>query len=383
MNSSIDGKGQDVPAFPEFRPYRTDLVYRFLSRDGRSGPVKTGLLYFAVSYVLLLGLGLLTGQFFGRHNAPPMYTGIVDHLNMGFLAPVGAALLCHLYGTIESCFQYAYSEQLLPKEEQHSYLLFIRRLDRFYNALLPVVLSIGLSIAFSSYNYLMKPTETTWLGVGAGLSGLYGRFFVTVNYSMVILIVYKCIVTVCGLHHFLATQKIRVQPMHPDRCGGLRPIGALAVAVNYFLAIVMVFISLLVFFDEFARTQPIYFILFLIFYGLAPFLLFFSLAKASRRMRETKQRSLKRLANTFDRYYSLLDRGDDVEVYDVAVAEEIGKVYPLYDIVEKMPVWPFDIRSVVRFFTTITLPAVLFIIQQLFDTGSVIHIAFRKLLGMQ
>ena len=383
MSSTITDDQPTGTPFPKFCPYRTDVIYRCFSFDGRFGPVRAGLVYLGISYVSLHLLGLLTGQFFGRNGAPPMYTGIVDHLNMGFLAPIGAALLCHLYGAIESCFRYVHREQLIPCDEQPAYLRFITRLDCLYNARFPVFASVGLSIVLNSYNYFVKPTASTWLGVRSGFSGFYGRLFVTVNYAMIILVVYKCVITVWGLHHFLANQTVRVQPMHPDRCGGLRPIGALAVAVNYFIAIVMLFISLLVFFDEFARSQLFFFALFAIFYALAPFLLFFSLSKASRRMRETKRINLQRLARTFDSYYSKLETAGDDKVYDIEIAEELGKVYPLYEIVERMPVWPFDVGSVVRFFMTITLPALLFLVQQMFDTGSVVHIGLRKLLGIK
>jgi len=366
----------------EFKPYKTDIVFQGLSAIAGRNPVMISLIYFLLSYVFLQLIGLSTGQFYGKNGAPPMYTVFVDNLNLAFLAPLGAGLLCYLYKMICQCFKYITDERLIEKSEEINYQSFINKLDKLYNSRIAITISASLSIIINSYNYLFKPTTATWLGLHSGISGAYGRFFVTINYFMILLIIYKCIVTVWGLYKLLSKYTLRVQPMHPDSCGGLRPIGSLAIAVNYFIGVVLIFISLLFFFDEYARNQAIYPILFILFYALAPFLLFFTLSKANRRMREMKAVSLKRLANTFDHYYRKLDSSGDSNLYDTSTADEITKIYDLYNIVEKMPVWPFDIRSLVRFFTTITLPAFIFLIQQLLDSGSLIHIWFRKILGL-
>lgn len=364
-------------------PYQTDIAFRLISRNMRFGPLRVGAFYFFLSYVALQAIGLATGQFFGRNGVPPMHTGLVDHLNMAFLAPVGAALLCHLYRSITHCFTYISQEGLLQDQDTEGYKQLTDKLGLLYNSKWAVAITILVSVAFNAFNYFGKPTEQTWLGVDAGLSGFYGRFFVTLNYHMIMLIVYKSGITVWGLHRLLALYRLKIQPMHPDRCGGLKPLGTLSVAVSNFLGVVMVFISLLVFFDPFARQLIIYPILFVGFYALAPFLMFFSLSKASGQMRSTKAESLRRLANTFDWYYRKLESSGKDGHYDLKTAEEIGKIYQLYGIVEKMPVWPFDMHSVVRFFTTITLPAVFFVIQQILTVDSVLYIAVRKLLGME
>ena len=364
-------------------PFQTDIAFQFISRNMRLGPVRVAIFYFLLSYVALLGIGLATGQFFGRNGAPPMHTGLVHHLNMAFLAPVGAGFLCHLYRSISNCFNYISQEGLLQDQDREGFSRLTDKLGQLYNSKWAVVITILVSVAFNAFNYFTKPTDQTWLGVDAGLSGLYGRVFVTINYHMIMLIVYKSAITVWGLHRLLALFRLKIQPMHPDRCGGLKPLGTLSVAVSNFLGIVMVFISLLVIFDPYARQQLIYPILFVGFYTLAPFLMFFSLSKASWQMRDTKAESLRRLANTFDLYFQKLESSGKGDHYDLKSAEEIGTIYRLHDIVEKMPVWPFDMRSVLRFFTTITLPAAFFLVQQFLSTDSVLYIALRKFFGSE
>ena len=52
---------------------------------------------------------------------------------------------------------------------------------------------------------------------------------------------------------------------------------------------------------------------------------------------------------------SELSRGSADQAYDIKDAEEVAKIYALYEIVKKMPVWPFDARTIGRFATTAAL----------------------------
>lgn len=90
-------------------------------------------------------------------------------------------------------------------------------------------------------------------------------------------------------------------------------------------------------------------------------------------MAAKKKEALDRLGITFNFYYEKLSKSSEETVFDVQSADEISKVYRLYEIVDKMPVWPFDVKSVTRFFATITLPLVVFLLQLLTDTGSILY----------
>ena len=361
-------------------PYRTDYVFRAATRFTRRNPFLTAALYFVVSYGGLYLLGFLTGRLDGFGEIAPYLSSsdvgvIVDNISLAFLAPVGAGLLCVLYAKIEGAFSYIESERILDNESDRvEHAAFVEMVDRLYNSRAAAIIGLVAAASFSAYNYVGK--TGTWLSIDGGLPGLWGRFFITINYYIVVTILYKCAVSVWALQKTLA-HDIRVRPLHPDRCGGLQPIGSLSIAINNFLALVIFWCALLSFFDSYAQRQVIYAVAFALLYAAAPFLLFGSLAKAHKVMLREKNTALDRLSATFEKHYERLTRGPKERSLDVSSADEIVKVHSLYRIVTAMPVWPFDMRSLRRVGGTFLVPLLLFLIKQATsDTGFL-----RKLFG--
>lgn len=167
---------------------------------------------------------------------------------------------------------------------------------------------------------------------------------------------------------------IAVQPMHPDGAAGLRPVGRLSIAVNYFLALILMFFTLMLVFDPFSREQPLYVVLCAVFYLLAPVLMVLSLSRANKTMTAKKEAEIARLQLTFKHYYSELSKGSRTEIYSIKNADGIASVYRLYEIVDRMPVWPFDIRNTARFVTSILIPLIIFLWGQISDPSTVIKL---------
>lgn len=360
-----------------FSAYRTDPVSRLFMAAASCHPVRLGFLYFFISFAMTYLIGMITGQFSGKNGLPPMLSQVVDNVNLALVAPIGAALLGNLYNSIRSTFLDVIGESILPAEDHPGYREFLVRLDRLYNNGFVLIAAMTVSIAFNTYNYLFK--LDSWLSVAGGITGLYGRFFIVLNYYIIALIVYKVAVTVWALQRVLA-MNIVIQPMHPDNAGGLRPFGQLSVAINSFLAVVIVFITMLLVFDPFAGGNPVYVASFVLLYISAPFLLVLSLSKANRKMADKKREAMNRLGVTFDHYYQKLSRGAHDDPYDIESADELIRIKDLYGVVESMPVWPFDTKSVKRFITTITLPVIVFLINQLTSTDSVLYQWFSGIL---
>lgn len=354
----------------EFIPYRTDVVFRAFNKVARNNPLYAALLCFLVSFVGLYLVGILTGQFYGKNGVSPMYTQSVDIINLAFLVPVGTGLLCNLYNNIFRTIMVLKTEGVVSPGDAADLNTTISRLESLLNNMPLIIGAILISLAINVYNYFQR--VDSWVGVNAGLTGIYGRLVIILSYFMIGVVTHKCIVTVWFMRKAL-NYDIVIQPMHPDRAGGLRSIGRLSVAVNYFLGLIIIFFSLLIMFHPNARQQPLYLLIFVLFYILAPILLFLSLSKAYKKMAAKKKEALDRLGITFNYYYEKLSRSSGEAIYDIQSADEISKVYRLYEIVDKMPVWPFDVKSVMRFFATITLPLVVFLLQLLTDTGSILY----------
>ena len=75
--------------------------------------------------------------------------------------------------------------------------------------------------------------------------------------------------------------------------------------------------------------------------------------------------------------YSTVEILKGINEGDDRVLRFIYKSY--YEIVEKMPVWPFDFKSIRRFISTIALPLIIFLINQLTSSDSVFYQFFKLL----
>jgi hypothetical protein len=364
----------------EIIPYRNDILFLCFKAITNNRPWLMGIYYFLISFAGVYLVGLFTGQLHGKNGLLPMYdlSRLVDNINIGFLAPVGAGLLCYLYNTIQASMKEIGEDGILPQEALGKYRELLYWLEGRYNNRWIAGMAFVLSLAVNLFNYFLKPDS--WLGINGGVTGIYGRIFIFFNFNIIALIVYKCAMTVWALHKILQLPFI-VRPMHPDRSGGLRSIGQLAFATNSFLVLLLAFFTILITFDTFVKTQPIYICIVLLFYLFAPFSIFFSLGKAHQRMAKKKEEILRKLSLTFDEYYQKMIDSGHMKTYELKYAADIESVSKLYDIVDKMPVWPFDFSTVLRFFTSIAIPLAVFIKQSIIDDNGWQTIV--KYLGIQ
>ena len=95
-------------------------------------------------------------------------------------------------------------------------------------------------------------------------------------------------------------------------------------------------------------------------------------------MKKKKELALDKLHHTFQYHYNNLVSGQKKHVYDIKQADDIASIYQLYEIVEKMPIWPFNMKNWIRFFSLITLPVIVFIIEMLTNTDSVFWLFIRR-----
>lgn len=289
----------------------------------------TALVYFSFSFIVTYAIGWLTGQLNGKNGLKAMYAATLDNINLAVIAPVGAGLLCYLYCTITDSFSRLASEGTIAAEDRLAYDAFLRRIDALYNNRPVLWTALGLSVLINVFNYVNK--DSSWLGINGGITGIYGRLFVVINFFLIALILYKCAITVFAMR-LVFQFNINVQPLHPDRSGGLLPIGKLAIAVNYFVGLILLFFTLLITLDPFVKMNIAYIGIIVGFYAISPFLLFSSLQE--------------------------MNRSSNPEAVDIKRADEIIKVNQLYRIVDEMPVWPFDVRSLIRLGSTLSIPLV-------------------------
>lgn len=144
---------------------------------------------------------------------------------------------------------------------------------------------------------------------------------------------------------------LKVRPLHPDTCGGLKSFGELCIRFDYIFLVGAVGSVLYLFFSEGIEVE-LYFSIFLVYCFFVTFFFFYPLWPIHTVMKAQKYDLLNKLNEKLDPAYQ--------EIADVDISteklEEIEKMGKIYDRVSNMPVWPFDTGGLIRFLTAVFMP---------------------------
>ena len=190
--------------------------------------------------------------------------------------------------------------------------------------------------------------------------------------------------------------KIEVRPLAPDRSGGLKTLGSLALGfVYYMVPFSLVIVAHYLTWGE--LTVGLLCGLLAYFPGVV-FVFFFPLGAVHKVMREGKEATLRQLSGLHyhvnrEILLGLGKRYPDQTTEPSGLAfkhtEQISETHGEAELLERkqeielldsmyrkaaaMPVWPFNVRILSRFFSVSLVPYFLVMMQLLLDTGSVFH----------
>ncbi|MFH0815434.1 MAG: hypothetical protein V1934_01260, partial [Methanobacteriota archaeon] len=164
-----------------------------------------------------------------------------------------------------------------------------------------------------------------------------------------------------------AKKALKLRPLCPDGAAGLAAFGRLSLSMISITIVPM--IALVVIFAkgiELRHASDYIGALPMIFYMLLIILIFFlPLSSAHNAMSTAKEKELKILGEEFNKAYEIFSR----EIKKKGITDELQKsveymnrIGSLYDHVEKMAVWPFDIQVMAQFIFTFMLPLITLII---------------------
>lgn len=162
---------------------------------------------------------------------------------------------------------------------------------------------------------------------------------------------------------------LQVQPLHPDRAGGLGKFGKLAWRIDIIIIPVIVFLIAYFLFSESMDVNMFAIIIFLTL-ALIPFLFFVPLRGLNTAMKEARTQEMGYLSLEFHKYYWVMrdwiEGEKGISEYEGSYAEEaIQRIIMLYDRAENMPVWPFGRSTIGKVATTVIIPLVIVAIQLL------------------
>lgn len=220
-----------------------------------------------------------------------------------------------------------------------------------------IYISTFIIILLSLYGYhktltLEYPVVTSYDTRFFPLSGIV--FYATAIFLayLVIPTLYKGVRLIFLPRKLHRTFGIRVRPLHPDGCGGLKSLGDLCIRFDYIFLVGAVGSALRLFFSEGGEFE-LYFYFFLVYAFLVTFFFLYPLWPVHNVMKAQKYHLLNRLNERLDPAYQEIAESADISVENL---EKLEKMDIIYRRVNGMPVWPFDTGGLLRFLTTVFVP---------------------------
>lgn len=182
-------------------------------------------------------------------------------------------------------------------------------------------------------------------------------------YFLLAVLVWKLSVIVLYTRKLCRNFEIIIQPLNPDKCGGLKPIGDLCLDIN--LLIFFAGIGLAIYYHIAPQEISPYLLIFILGYlALSIFLFFFPLSEAHGAMKYYKDQLLDDLSKRLNLEYKKMQdqiREKGIEV-NYTKLDRLEKIEKIYQKAELMPIWPFDKNTLTTFSYRVMFPVVLVII---------------------
>ena len=210
-------------------------------------------------------------------------------------------------------------------------------------------------------------------------SGVAVHLVYALLYFVLIIILYKSILLIYFLRKLHKTFDFQVNPLHPDKSGGLKPLGDFCIAINYILFIF--FIAIIAYFAFPPREEldmGLYFgVPSYIFF--ATFLFVYPLWPVHDSMKKQKYEILGKLKEKLGpEYWEPLENLAEKDMYESLQTSGILKPERIYEIADIMRVWPFDVSGLLLFVAAASIPA-LSVIAITYGDGGLVKVAIALL----
>ncbi|MCC5637581.1 hypothetical protein LC593_17395 [Nostoc sp. CHAB 5844] len=174
------------------------------------------------------------------------------------------------------------------------------------------------------------------------------------------------------LRRELERKEFNINPLHPDRCGGLRSLSDYALKTAYLAGVLGIMVGFIEYqFITRGTGQNYWFVHLIIPLDvLLSIICFFGpLLAAHRGMKKAKEELLHEIARQFQVDYSKIHASltGDAETLKQGT-EKIKNLRAFYSLTDKFPVWPFDVQTFRQFLLTVStplLPLLIGIVQKL------------------
>ena len=227
----------------------------------------------------------------------------------------------------------------------------------FFSFVLAVITSVAYfksrayTEAWTSINLIAKFTSTIAYFVG--------------SYLMIMLIL-TLITNYRTLRQILHNKRFNLNPLHPDRCGGLKSLSEYSLKTASLAIVFCVMIVLMLY--QFRDTEVYKWIMLGIplYVVIASTCFFAPLITAHTKMKEAKDKLLSSISKQFqeDYLYAQKELNGNAEKLKEAVAK-IQQTQTLHDLIDQFPVWPFNAATFRKFSIFLITPLLPFFFELL------------------
>ncbi|MFQ6023795.1 MAG: hypothetical protein ACE5NW_13835 [Acidiferrobacterales bacterium] len=352
----------------KFTVYEKEPLTQVIVSLTSCSPVRLGVGFFVlIALPLTLWNAVLGGNVDTTDGYLSYFENISWSLSMIYLFPFVVGLSLKYYKEIPKLFQYLI-DNVVQNKDPVQINEFLRALGNRFNNLAMTLGCLLVTVVLNTiyFRQILKDPDPSWMKDGLlGMSGpgLFAAIIQIILIYWVLSLVTRGFVLSWGLYELFNRRgfSVKIDPMHPDGVGGLRPMGYVANIFNIILFLIGIYLSLKVIDKLFMQHAPLGDdignpVMLGSYVVLAPLLFFLPIGSAHNAMRAARVQLLAPISATCQRLFGDLK---NVKLNDEgARAVEMIKVLEETwdDLRKKIPVWPFDFRSLEAFFGTVIVP---------------------------
>lgn len=314
----------------------------------------------------------------------PYYKNISWSVSMILIFPAVLGLTLYYYQKAPAVLEYLF-KTLVTEQDTKTFDQFCTRIDRMVNhRLLPVTMLLAAIVLNTVYlvPYLRDPNHVdNWMMYKQEWSisflditfqnhftffGIIGALIQIFLAYWILVFIAKNILFIRGLYEFFRGDlfKVKLNPLHPDGVNGLRALMELATLQATLILFLGLYASLK-FIDKIYQQQGeaievgnmIVLFSYVIF---APLLFFLILGSAHQKMREAKEEFLGGISDAIA--VLITNTSAVAQLNNENFNDNVSKLkflqdqYALYS--QRIPVWPFNWRSMQGFFGAVIAPVI-------------------------
>lgn len=226
---------------------------------------------------------------------------------------------------------------------------------------------VGLLVAFlaslANYKFLYSRDDLTVWGGGGNEVNAAGWICLLWQTPLFywLFSVYICqgLATIFLLYSITRSYEIKIWPFHHDNCCGLKDVGYIGMRNQYFLAVaglnLLALLAVNIKRGDY-HTLTLLVMCFTAYIILGPVIFIGPLLPFRKSMLLAKQREQAKVATKLQQEYTQIMNELDNRLIVKEDEEIIDRLQKLKDLVNHIPVWPFDISTIRRFLTVYIFP---------------------------